>query len=238
MPSKTRFELFKQSADRFVQQFHRRFFPGIRTINYDVRERNKYCSNSSATQVYKIAINKKYLVYENTVTGEKVYEEIGGLTSELVKEDMEKFYEPYQIRDVRGEIISYCKLTQIMDSEEKIICKLVVHFHNRYEKPFPSEERDLEQVRQLSRELKQQKKMAKAVSTGHARMVHTIRDLFSKLPTKPDCPVCYVEMAVEKLAINPCCHLLCGDCNNRLVRDKKGCPECRGPIALLTPPTV
>jgi hypothetical protein len=157
-----------------------------------------------------------------------------GLNTELLKEEINKFYEPFQIRDERREIISYCKLTQIVDSEEKIMCKLVVLFHNRYEKPFPSEERDLEQVRHLTRELKQQKKVANAVSMGQTRMVHTIRDLFSKLPTKPDCPVCYVEMAVEKLAINPCCHLLCGDCNNRLVRDKKGCPECRGPISLCT----
>jgi len=231
MPIKTRFELFKQSADRFVRQFHRKYYRDVRTMNYKIVN-NRENGATSSYQWYTIKMNKKFLSYENTITGEKVYEDIVGLTSDIVKAEVNDFYRPYQIENDEGEVISYCEVNGMKETDTEIKCCVAVLYHNRYEKPFPNEERDIEQIERLARELKHQKKVANANSMGRERMVHTIRDLFAKLPTKTDCPICYVEMTVTKLAVNPCCHLLCSDCNNRLVRDKKGCPECRGVISL------
>jgi len=273
MSNKSRFELFQQSVGRFGRQMQRRFFadfPDLHVETYDL------ISGSIAKHEYQLTFYKKALLYEDSVTQEEFYEEIEGLTAGFIIKEITDFYKPYELKNEGGKVVSYCRMKRngtdtfcITETQEKIRCILEVRYHNRFEKPFPCQERrmivhvqrtDAEKIQYLEEKLAHRNEAYDELSVSYdnlaklqdetrkkydktkqkneqllkttIRKIQMIRELYANQPTKSNCPVCYDEIAPDKLAVNDCCHLLCSDCNNRCFEMQKGCPECRGPITL------
>jgi hypothetical protein len=201
-----------------------------------------------STSIYTLEIARKYTVY----TVDKPYEIDGVLyeagpvirtnnhTLETFSNHFNDYFGEY---DQKDEDNILCATVQLLNTEEVnediIRHKICVKYNNNHLLPFPvpnkcltAQEKVLIRGFEIMEEKynmgrNREKKLKQKVSNMKEmalRANQKICELYKTSDKKEECPVCYEQIASEKLVVTECCHYICSDCSSKW---SKGCPICR-----------
>jgi hypothetical protein len=166
-------------------------------------------------------------------------------TIEGFDESFNKYFKEFERRDEAGNLFAYVKSCDAAEVNDNIVRhSICVTYHNNYLLPFPIPQQCLslletalydsieELTLQINRLKTREKRLRRQITetketaaVNASRAQEKIRELYAQIDKKEECPVCYEDIAHDKLVVPACCHYICADCSAQW---ENGCPVCRG----------